>query len=79
MSGNRTSHIRLTSHPGAGATNRFPIVWDAPTARARGPVVATANAGSDRNAIGATAGPIRSTARSRWLPGPWIRWSGPNW
>ncbi|TAJ71903.1 MAG: GTP cyclohydrolase II [Phenylobacterium sp.] len=56
MSGNRTSHIRLTSHPGAGATNRFPIVWDAPTARVRGPVVATANAGSDRNAIGAHGG-----------------------
>ena len=56
MSGNRTSHIRLTSHPGAGATNRFPIVWDAPGARARGAVVATANAGSDRNAIGAHGG-----------------------
>lgn len=56
MSGNRTSHIRLTSHPGTGATNRFPIRWDAPTARERGPVVATANAGSDRNAIGAHGG-----------------------
>lgn len=56
MSGNRTSHIRLTSHPGAGAASRFPIQWDAPTARERGPVVATANAGSDRNAIGAHGG-----------------------
>jgi GTP cyclohydrolase II len=56
MSGNRTSHIRLTSHPGGGATNRFPIAWDAKTARERGPVVATANAGSDRNAIGAHGG-----------------------
>jgi GTP cyclohydrolase II len=56
MSGNRTSHIRLTSHPGTGATNRFPIAWGAPTARERGPVVATANAGSDRNAIGAHGG-----------------------
>jgi GTP cyclohydrolase II len=56
MSGNRTSHIRLTSHPGAGAVSRFPLVWDAPTARARGPVVATANAGTDRNAIGAHGG-----------------------
>ena len=56
MSGNRTSHIRLTSHPGGGSTNRFPIVWDAPTARERGPVVATANAGADRNAIGAHGG-----------------------
>ena len=56
MSGNRTSHIRITSHPGTGATNRFPIAWDAPTARERGPVVATANSGSDRNAIGAHGG-----------------------
>jgi GTP cyclohydrolase II len=56
MSGNRTSHIRLTSHPGAGAASRFPLHWDAKTARERGPVVATANAGSDRNAIGAHGG-----------------------
>jgi len=56
MSGNRTSHIRLTSHPGTGAASRFPIQWEAPTARERGPVVATANAGADRNAIGAHGG-----------------------
>jgi len=56
MSGNRTSHIRLTSHPGAGTASRFPIHWDAPNARERGPVVATANAGTDRNAIGAHGG-----------------------
>ncbi|TAL38215.1 GTP cyclohydrolase II [Phenylobacterium sp.] len=56
MSGNRTSHIRLTSHPGAGTPSRFPLNWDAKTARERGPVVATANAGSDRNAIGAHGG-----------------------
>jgi GTP cyclohydrolase II len=53
---NRTSHIRLTSHPGAGAPSRFPIRWGAPDARARGPVIATVNAGSDRNAIGAHGG-----------------------
>src|SRR5262245_54510042 len=56
MSANRTSHIRLTSHPGAGTPSRFPIRWNARTARDRGPVVATANAGSDRNAIGAHGG-----------------------
>jgi GTP cyclohydrolase II len=56
MSGNRTSHIRLTSHPGAGTPSRFPIQWDAANPRDRGPVVATANAGSDRNAIGAHGG-----------------------
>jgi len=53
---NRTSHIRLTSHPGAGAPSRFPIEWGAADARARGPVIATVNAGSDRNAIGAHGG-----------------------
>ena len=56
MSGNRTSHIRLTSHPGAGTPSRFPLTWDAKSARERGPVVATANAGTDRNAIGAHGG-----------------------
>src|ERR1700760_1237217 len=56
MSANRTSHIRLTSHPGAGTPSRFPIHWDAPTARERGPVVATPNSGADRNAIGAHGG-----------------------
>ena len=56
MTGNRTSHIRLTSHPGGGSGGRFPIHWDAPTARERGPVIATPNAGADRNAIGAHGG-----------------------
>jgi GTP cyclohydrolase II len=56
MTGNRTSHIRLTSHPGAGTASRFPIHWGAKTAAERGPVVATVNAGADRNAIGAHGG-----------------------
>ena len=56
MSGNRTSHIRLTSHPGTGSASRFPLHWDAPTARERGPVIATPNAGADRNAVGAHGG-----------------------
>jgi hypothetical protein len=56
MSANRTSHIRLTSHPGSGSASRFPIHWDAPTARERGPVIATPNAGADRNAVGAPGG-----------------------
>ena len=56
MSANRTSHIRLTSHPGTGSQSRFPIHWDAKTARARGPVIATPNAGADRNAVGAHGG-----------------------
>ncbi|CAN7517820.1 GTP cyclohydrolase II [Phenylobacterium sp. LjRoot219] len=56
MSGNRTSHIRLTSHPRTGAGVRFPVRWDAPTAQTRGPVIVSANAGADRNAIGAHGG-----------------------
>lgn len=54
MSENRIGHIRLTSHPGAGAAPRFPIHWGAPTARERGPVIGAITA--DRNAIGAHGG-----------------------
>ena len=53
---NRPSHIRLNSHPGAGTVSRFPIEWGAATAKERGPVIGTVNAGSDRNAIGAHGG-----------------------
>ena len=56
MSSNRTGHIRLNSHPGAGTESRFPLDWGAATARERGPVVGTVNSGSDRNAIGAHGG-----------------------
>jgi GTP cyclohydrolase II len=54
MSENRIGHIRLTSHPGAGAALRFPIRWGAPTARERGPVIGSAT--TDRNLIGAHGG-----------------------
>jgi GTP cyclohydrolase II len=56
MTINRTGHIRLTSHPGAGTPSRFPIRWGAATARERGPVIGTVTAGSDRNAVGAHGG-----------------------
>jgi GTP cyclohydrolase II len=56
MSANRKGHIRLTSHPGAGAPGRFPIRWGAASASARGPVIGTITAGPDRNAIGAHGG-----------------------
>jgi GTP cyclohydrolase II len=56
MTTNRSSHIRLTSHPGAGTPSRFPIRWGAATARERGPVIGTVTAGSDRNAVGAHGG-----------------------
>ena len=38
------------------APARFPIRWGAATARERGPVIGTVNAGADRNAIGAHGG-----------------------
>ena len=56
MSTNRDGHIRLTSHPGHRTPGRFPIRWGAPSARERGPVIGTVNAGPDRNAIGAHGG-----------------------
>ncbi len=56
MTLNRTGHIRLTSHPGAGTPSRFPIRWGAPKAGERGPVIGTVTAGPDRNAIGAHGG-----------------------
>src|SRR5215471_12588296 len=56
MTTNRSGHIRLTSHPGAGAPSRFPIRWGAATPHERGPVVGTVTAGSDRNAVGAHGG-----------------------
>jgi len=52
----KRSHIRLTSHPGSRGPARFPIRWGAATAAERGPIVATVNAGSCRNAIGAHGG-----------------------
>ncbi len=54
MSENRFGHIRLTSHPGAGAAVRFPIQWGAASAHERGPVIGSAT--PDRNAIGAYGG-----------------------
>src|ERR1700746_4044428 len=56
MTINRTGHIRLTSHPGAGTPSRFPIHWGAATARERRPGVGTGAGASDRNAIGAHGG-----------------------
>lgn len=54
---NRTTHIRLTSHPepGSGA-GRFPIVWGAADAAARGPIIASTTSPGDRNVIGAHGG-----------------------
>ena len=54
--GKSGGHIRLTSHPGSRGPVRFPLAWGASPAAARGPVIATVNAGADRNAIGAHGG-----------------------
>lgn len=56
MTANKSGHIRLTSHPGAIAPSRFKINWGAATAQERGPIIATVNSGTDRNAIGAHGG-----------------------
>src|SRR3954451_7028270 len=49
-------HIRLSSPPGSRGPVRFPLHWGAATAAERGPVIATVNSGSLRNAIGAHGG-----------------------
>ncbi|MET0192351.1 MAG: GTP cyclohydrolase II [Hyphomicrobiaceae bacterium] len=53
---NRTDHIRLTSHAAPGAKPRFPIVWGAPTAQERGPIIGTVSRPADRNVIGTHGG-----------------------
>ena len=53
---NRSTHIRLTSHPGTGTPNRFPINWGASDPRERGPVVGTVSDTSTRNAVGTHGG-----------------------
>ncbi|HJV61968.1 MAG TPA: GTP cyclohydrolase II [Albitalea sp.] len=49
-------HIRLTSHPGQGATGAPAIRWGAPTAGERGPIVGTTGNRSQRNVIGTHSG-----------------------
>jgi GTP cyclohydrolase II len=49
-------HIRLTSHPSPRRPGCYPLAWGAATVLERGPVVATVNAGTNRNAIGAHGG-----------------------
>lgn len=53
---NKPSHIRLTSHPGAGAPQRFPIHWGAADPRERGPVIGTLSRPNERNVIGTHGG-----------------------
>ena len=54
---NRTTHIRLTSHPEPNAaTARFPIRWGAADPTGRGPVIGSVTNPADRNVIGAHGG-----------------------
>jgi GTP cyclohydrolase II len=54
---NRTTHIRLTSHPEPNtATTRFPIRWGATDPKERGPVIGSVTNPADRNVIGAHGG-----------------------
>jgi GTP cyclohydrolase II len=53
---NRTSHIRLTSHPEPGAVPGHPIRWGAADPAIRGPVIGSVTNPADRNAIGAHGG-----------------------
>ena len=54
---NRTSHIRLTSHPEpGGASTRFPIRWGGADPVERGPVIASVTSPGDRNVIGSHGG-----------------------
>jgi GTP cyclohydrolase II len=57
MTANRSTHIRLTSHPEPNtATARFPIRWGAADPKARGPIIGSVTNPGDRNVIGAHGG-----------------------
>ncbi|HEY8384436.1 MAG TPA: GTP cyclohydrolase II [Microvirga sp.] len=54
---NRSTHIRLTSHPEPNtSTARFPIRWGATDPKERGPVIGSVTTPADRNVIGAHGG-----------------------
>jgi GTP cyclohydrolase II len=56
MSENRSTHIRLTSHPEQGARARRQLHWGAADPLQRGPVIGTVTNPGDRNVIGAHGG-----------------------
>jgi GTP cyclohydrolase II len=54
---NRSTHIRLTSHPEPNAgTIKHPIKWGASDPKERGPIIGTVTNPADRNVIGAHGG-----------------------
>ena len=56
MTKNPRGHIRLTSHPSGHQPHKFPIVWGASSALARGAVIGSTTARDHRNVIGAHGG-----------------------
>ncbi len=56
MERKRTKHIKLTSHPGSGASRPIPINWGASEPATRGPVIATLTNPEHRNVIGTHSG-----------------------
>jgi GTP cyclohydrolase II len=52
----RSKHIRLTSHPGQDGGPPVRVVWGAPDAKSRGPIIATLSHPEHRNAIGTHSG-----------------------
>lgn len=48
--------ITLTTHEDAFGSDPLPVKWGAPTARERGPIIATTRHSTQRNAIGAHSG-----------------------
>lgn len=49
-------HIVLTSHPPTGAAKPSPVVWGAPTAAERGPLIGSFHDASKRNVVGTHSG-----------------------
>ena len=52
----RSKHIKLTSHPGQDGGPPVRVVWGAPDAKSRGPIIATLSHPEHRNAIGTHSG-----------------------
>jgi GTP cyclohydrolase II len=52
----KSSHIRLTSHPGGSGSKPLPIQWGAGTPAERGPLIATLSDPKHRNVIGSHSG-----------------------
>ncbi len=52
----KSTHIKLTSHPGTGSARPIPIDWGAADPKTRGPIIATLTDADHRNVIGTHSG-----------------------